>query len=123
MHNIWITDSKVHLQTRAWQWRNEMNPVSSLLARFDHAGLVPVLDEHGDIVGVEYDGHETKELMALLSELSKHWRNGSWIEWRDDDGERWLHRYENGVVVAYFPEERWVSTNGTVMEVTNVQTQ
>lgn len=118
MDYIEIEAHSIRIQTRKWQQDNEMLPVSCLLARFDEAELGVVLDEHGDIVGLDYNGVDDLLLMDALSQVASSADDGSWIQFKDSEQNRWRIRYENGQTEVFHPHEIWKSATGKQMEET-----
>lgn len=66
-----------------------MAKLKNLPYRFD-------LDDDGNITGISFIGHKLSDEFEAFQKAAPYIRNGSYIEMRGDDGDRWKWEFQNG---------------------------
>jgi len=91
----------------SWVAEDYDKTCTTLAQVFDQFRLEPVY-YNGDIVEITFDSKIGDEDL-LLAYIAPFVEDGSYIEWRGEEGERWRHIFQNGVMktshaVITFPE-------------------
>lgn len=65
------------------------------------------LDDDGNITGISFTGHKLSDEFEVFQKVAPYIRNGSYIEMRGDDGDRWKWAFQNGTCQRVTQHTLW----------------